>query len=366
MPIVPVELVPAGELTQAARVTLPRHVRSLTILMITPMPLIYQRGRGKVAARRHTDRPAFNREVLLWYSAPVQKTGAACAALLTSFTVTCACAAFRTEQDAGLDAGPDQGSPDAGDGGADAGLDAGPPSPYGQGCSSMQDAIGLVLRKGATSKLPRQYYTYVPTSYDPSIPIPLVISLHGDGDNAEHFMTALWEADADQKGFMVLVPEGSAQVLAGPPPGYTFETTDTTLINGAIDDVQRCYNTDLHHQILHGFSAGGELAYIMGLGPDDNRFSGLAIASSDLGSAIILAERSKLPSLLPSEWLIPASLFHGTQDPNFPFAQCGEGSRDALVDAGHAVDFHSFNGGHETSPADALQQYEDLESSTSP
>jgi predicted esterase len=104
----------------------------------------------------------------------------------------------------------------------------------------------------------------------------------------------------------------------------------------------------------------------MGLGPDDSRFSGLAIASSDLGSASILAKEAKLPELLPSEWLIPASLFHGEQDPNFPFKLCGEGSRDALLDAGHTVYFHPFVGGHETSPADALQQYEDLESSTSP
>jgi predicted esterase len=161
---------------------------------------------------------------------------------------------------------------------------------------------------------------------------------------------------------MALVPEASSTL----GPGYTWDTTDTALIDGAIDDIQRCYNTDLHHQILHGFSAGGLIAYIMGLGPDDSRFSGLAIASSDLGTAEYYAAQSKLPALLPSAWEIPASLFHGEQDPNFPFAQCGEGSRDALLDAGHTVYFHPFTGGHTTNAADALQQYEDLESSISP
>jgi len=104
----------------------------------------------------------------------------------------------------------------------------------------------------------------------------------------------------------------------------------------------------------------------MGLGPDDSRFSGLAIASSDLGTAEVYEAELKGPALLPSEWLIPASLFHGEQDPNFPFAQCGEGSRDALVDAGHVVYFHPFMGGHTTNAADALLQYEDLASSISP
>jgi poly(3-hydroxybutyrate) depolymerase len=293
--------------------------------------------------------------------------GARWAACAAGCFLACSGTSATLDRDAGTDAGSMDAGPEDGpdDAGPDAGEDAGPPSPYGQGCSSQQDATGLVLRKGKTAG-PKgglhEYYTYVPRSYDPSSVIPLVVSLHGAGDNAQNFVS-FWEKDADEKGFMVLVPEASAEVIAPTrttPAGYTWESTDTVVVDGAIADIQRCYNTDLRHQIIHGFSAGGELAYILGL--SSLSFSGLAISSSDLGSAEVVAGRR----LLPSAWLIPASIFHGEQDPNFPFAKCGEGSRDALVDAGHTVYFHPFVGGHMTSAADWLQMYGDLESSTTP
>jgi poly(3-hydroxybutyrate) depolymerase len=275
--------------------------------------------------------------------------------------------------DAGLDAGMDAGAlqdggdagvvdagPDAGidAGPVDAGIDAGPTSPYGHDCSSQQDATGFVHRTGAIGgdQTVHDYYTYVPLSYDGGTPIALVVSLHGAGDTATNFLQ-LWQTNADQKGFMVLLPEASSP-LAG---GFTWNIADTHVVYGAIADIEHCYNTELHHHILHGFSAGGIIAYIVGLSQAD-RFSGLAIASSDLGTA----EYYHGGRLLPSAWAIPASIFHGEQDPNFPFVVSGEGSRDALVDAGHVVYFHPFMGGHTSNAADSLQMYEDLKDWASP
>jgi predicted esterase len=261
--------------------------------------------------------------------------------------------------DAGADAGSDGGNVvDAGiDAGVDAGPDAGPPGPYGKDCSSDQDKTGLVLRSGkyGTDGLAHDYYSYVPASYSPSAPIQVIVSLHGAGDTAQNFVN-LWTGDADGNGFMVVVPEATSPL----GPGYTWSTTDTALINGATDDIDRCYHTDMHRHILHGFSAGGILAYILGLSQAD-RFSGLAIASSDLGTA----EYYWGKSLLPSAWKIPASLFHGESDPNFPIAGA-EASRDSLRNAGHTVYWHPFAGGHTTNAADALQMWKDLKDSTSP
>jgi len=264
--------------------------------------------------------------------------------------------------DAGVDAGElvDAGEPDAGP--VDAGwMDAGPPSPYGHGCSAQQDATGLVLRSGMTGgdSTVHKYYSYVPASYDPSVPIAVIISLHGAGDTASNFVN-LWEGDVDQSDFMVVVPEASAAL----GPGFTWTTTDLAVVVGAMQDIDRCYRTDPHRQILHGFSAGGLIAYWLGLS-QSARFSGLAIASSDLGTAEYYASQSGV-TLLPSAWEIPVSIFHGTTDPNFPIAQTGEPSRDALLDAGHPVFWHQFNGGHTTNAADALQMWNDLKSSTSP
>jgi poly(3-hydroxybutyrate) depolymerase len=275
--------------------------------------------------------------------------------------------------DAGIDAGPMDAGPGAGpdggalDAGGDAGIDAGtdPSYPYGHGCSGQQDVTGLVQRVSliGTDQMMHTYYSYVPASYDGGWAIPLVVSLHGAGDTAMNFVY-LWQQIADDNGFMVLLPEGSA-VLGS---GYTWNIPDAFVVFGAMDDISRCYRTDMHRHILHGFSAGGFIAYIDGLSQSDKLFSGIAMSSSDLGTAEYYAQHDLpgYPPLLPSGWLIPVSMTHGTQDPNFPFMQCAEGSRDALVDAGHTVYFHQFAGGHTTNSDLVLLQWNDLKDSQSP
>ncbi len=51
---------------------------------------------------------------------------------------------------------------------------------------------------------------------------------------------------------------------------------------------------------------------------------------------------------------------------NFPIEETGIPSRNVLADAGHTVYWHEFDGGHETSDADALQMWNDLKGWTSP
>lgn len=271
---------------------------------------------------------------------------------------------------AALACGSSTGLSDAG-GQLDSGIDAGPEDagtvnelPYGYDCSGQQDVIELVRRSGmlGTDGLVHAYYSYVPETYDAGAEIPLIVSLHGAGDTASNFV-GLWEMLSEENGFMVLVPEASSALGSG----FTWSLPgDISVIEGAITDIQRCYHTDLHRYILHGLSAGGYLGYILGLSQTDLLFSGLVIASSDLGLSEQYAREIGLPPLLPSGWLIPVSISHGVHDPNFPFEQDGVGSRNALVDAGHTVYFHPFDGGHMTDPAQALQAWNDLKSSVSP
>jgi poly(3-hydroxybutyrate) depolymerase len=200
------------------------------------------------------------------------------------------------------------------------------------------------------------YVAYVPSSYDKSRLYPLVVALHGAGDTAGNYLSIIWQGNADANGFLAIAPEASAQVGSG----YSWDPSqDPPKVLAAVQDMYDCYAVDLKHVILNGFSAGAILAYIIGLKASEY-FSGLAIASGDLGTAEVYAGK-----LLPSAWLIPVSNFQGDQDQNFPISIVEKGMQ-RLVDAGHPFFWHPFSGGHTTTAPFALQMYMDLKPFSAP
>lgn len=252
-----------------------------------------------------------------------------------------------TPDGSAVDSMTDDGSMD--DAGMDdTGADSGPP------CTQDMDKTGLTTR---TAK-GRKYLSYVPASYMRGTPMPLVVALHGAGDTNSNYLSAMWKGNADAKGFIVIAPEGGSAL----GNGYTWNTGDRTIILGTIDDVRPCYDLQPKKTILQGFSAGGIMAYWIGL-KDANRFSGIGIDSADLGSAEAGPNGQK--PLLPAPWTIPVSHFHGDQDMNFPlmYAQAGI---DRLKAAGHMTYFHVFSGGHTANAMMAATEYDELISSNSP
>ncbi|MFC1532770.1 PHB depolymerase family esterase [Thermodesulfobacteriota bacterium] len=62
--------------------------------------------------------------------------------------------------------------------------------------------------------LMRRYLVYIPPSYSKDIPIPVVLNFHGGGGNAERTkLKTKMDVTADQKGFMVVYPEGSGRKI---------------------------------------------------------------------------------------------------------------------------------------------------------
>jgi phospholipase/carboxylesterase len=219
-------------------------------------------------------------------------------------------------------------------------------------CTANADKIGFTNRTAQGNA----YVAYVPASYSPQTPTPLVVALHGAGDTAMNYLSIIWKGNADTNGFIVIAPEGTAPL----GNGFTWNSSDESLILAAATDVYACYAIDPKKEIIHGFSAGGIMAYLIGL-HDAARFSGISISSADLGSA----EAIHGGALLPSAWKIPVSHFHGTQDQNFPIQYAITGM-NRLEDAGHPFYWHPFDGGHTTTPAFAGTMYDDLKSSTAP
>jgi phospholipase/carboxylesterase len=212
-------------------------------------------------------------------------------------------------------------------------------------------------KKGLTQRTAMNpYLAYVPASYDLNKPTPMVIALHGAGDTASNYFQAIWKSNADTRGFVVIVPEASKAYMSG----FTWLGSDDDTVAAALADVQTCYSIDAKRVILDGFSAGGTMAYFIGLSRAQ-LFSGVGIGASTLGSG----EYINGGSLLPAPWKVPVSHFHGDQDPNFPIAQALAGI-NTLKAAGHTTYWHPFSGGHTTTPSDALARFDDLKSSTAP
>src|SRR5258706_14410006 len=60
----------------------------------------------------------------------------------------------------------------------------------------------------------RTYILHIPTSYNGSIATPLVLSLHGDGGNADSEMSLTnFNPLADEKGFIVVYPNGNGWLV---------------------------------------------------------------------------------------------------------------------------------------------------------
>jgi len=134
------------------------------------------------------------------------------------------------------------------------------------------------------------YRLYVPSSYDPGTPIPLVVALHGYGGNQDYFFAAL---DAlpellEQHRFIFVAPMGystggwyGAQLdIPGnrprssgqPPPPVTLSVeemkrerylSETDVMN-VLALVTREYNIDPDRTFLMGHSMGGMGTYVLG------------------------------------------------------------------------------------------------------
>ena len=247
--------------------------------------------------------------------------------------------------------GSDAGSPDSGTPVPDAGPpDAGPPSHAS--CTQAADLKGATDRTAAGNP----YTAYVPATYDPMRPAALVVALHGAGDTAQNYLQFMWRANADARGFIVIAPQGTYPYMGG----FAWYGSDDALVVAAMNDVQKCYSVDPKRILLNGFSAGGSMAYFIGLS-QAQLFSGMAIQSSSLSAGEYVAGGA----LLPAPWKVPVSHFHGESDPNFVLADALSGI-NRLQAAGHPVFWHPFVGGHQATAADALVEFDELKGFIAP
>jgi phospholipase/carboxylesterase len=190
---------------------------------------------------------------------------------------------------------------------------------------------------------------------------PAIVLLHGFGAPGGD-LASLWRVIAAPAGTRFVFPEaplalpgmadarawwmldlarleamakGETKDLSGEVPDGLAEARDRAL--AMLDDVDQKLRPS--KVVLGGFSQGAMLSCDIAL-RTKRPLAGLVLLSGTL-----LAENEWRP-LMPRRRGLPAFMSHGATDRMLPFAQ-SERLRDALTDAGLAVTWVPFRGGHE-------------------
>jgi polyhydroxybutyrate depolymerase len=160
----------------------------------------------------------------------------------------------------------------------------------------------------------RRYLLYVPKSYDPARPTPLVISIHGYAEWPAHQMQiSRWNDLADRYGFLVVYPSGTGFPLQWHTHGESGIATgpfaDVAFISDLIDRLENQYNIDPARIYANGLSNGGGMSFMLAC-----KLSERIAAVGMVSGAYLLPWNKCQPTRN-----VPAILFHGTADPIVPY-----------------------------------------------
>ncbi|MBU6398139.1 MAG: hypothetical protein KJS74_08160 [Rhodospirillales bacterium] len=169
----------------------------------------------------------------------------------------------------------------------------------------------------------------VPPSIDPALPSKFVVLFHGGGGSAQKILPML-EAHAEEKGFLLLVPQSLFPtwdiVIGGNGPDR--ERLDTTLAY-----VADRFAIDPTHFAFAGHSDGG--SYAMSLGLTNGQFVTHIIISSAGFMTVQIQEGA--PRIFMS---------HGTKDEQIPIDRSGRKHSAMLKDAGYDITYVEYDGPH--------------------
>lgn len=170
----------------------------------------------------------------------------------------------------------------------------------------MNRTNGEITSAGLT----REYLIYVPGSYDPSTPAPLVFNIHGFSQwPANQADVSQWNEVADEYGFIVVYPKGREFPLRWYNGGQPGTEEDLQFYADMIDQFSTDYNIDPSRVYVNGLSNGAGMSFTLAC-----RLSDRVAAFGGVAGAYALAWEDCSPGRP-----VPAIIFHGTADPIVSF-----------------------------------------------
>jgi predicted esterase len=167
------------------------------------------------------------------------------------------------------------------------------------------------------------YLAYVPADAGNKA-LPVLLLLHGAGDQAEHFAQA-WKSLARKKQIVLIAPQL--------PRDPSLEPHIPKILPCLVDDVHKQANLDSHRIYLFGYSMGGYLAYDGAL-LDADYFAAAAIHAmgiADEYAGIVKRATRKIPILISI----------GDRDEMVSIAQVRK-TRDLLRKSGFSVHYQEI------------------------
>jgi polyhydroxybutyrate depolymerase len=162
--------------------------------------------------------------------------------------------------------------------------------------------------------VPRGYVVYVPRSYDPAQPTPVVVALHGrPGTGAGMAAVTGLNPLAEEHGFIAVYPDGIDLGWNYVRGVSIFEQTgidDTLFLQALLDDLALDLNVDRARAYLTGFSNGGFMTQRAACEAPD-AFAAYAVvgATAYFGMRTLCADAAPVPILF----------IHGTLDSVIPW-----------------------------------------------
>jgi predicted esterase len=196
----------------------------------------------------------------------------------------------------------------------------------GAGYGQQVGIVPLNLERG------RDGFLYIPRSYQPGQPAPLVVMLHGSGGIAYSILTP-FTALAEANGIILLAPDARQETWDLIMSEYG---EDVAFTDRALELTFRRYTIDGTHIALGGFSDGASYALSLGL------------ANGDLFNHIIAFSPGFMaPPRLQGHPRVFIS--HGTHDQVLP-VRASRHIVEELRQAGYEVTYQEFNGPHTVPP----------------